>query len=375
MFNLNEYLKDLETIINIESGTGCVAEQTQVAQFFKQKFDELGFITTLHDIGDKTGPMLSCANKKADHYDLMMIGHIDTVFERGMLEKNPFRIDGDKIRGLGVADMKQGSLMMYHIMKCMDKKVLDNLSIIVVFNPDEEIGSIYSMPAYKDIASRTKYCYIYEPERMDGARVIERKGSYGLIAEFFGTEGHSSAIFTKKLKSAINEMVYWITEFNKLHSEEDQTGVNAGVVSGGKAINIVPEYAKLDLGIRLVKKSVVEEVKQTLARCEKHAEEMGIRVNYLKNRFIPPLVPTEEGYAYAKRAEELAKTIDKNFYYVLSGGISDANQIAQFGPITIDGMGPRGTNVHSVDEYMDLNGIENSYKVSKLLIEDLAKNK
>ena len=262
MFNLNEYLKDLEYIVGIESGRGCPDEQRLVAEFFKEKFDSLGWKTKLHDIGGVVGPMLSCTNKDTDHYDLMLIGHIDTVFPRGMLEKNPYRVDGDKIYGLGTADMKQGSLMMYYLMKDMDKEVLDKLSIAVIFNPDEEIGSVYSMPAYKEFAENSKYCYIYECSTLNGLKVIERKGSFGLVAEFFGVEGHSGYVFTNGAKSAIHEMAHWIVEFNKLHSKENDTSVNAGVVNGGKAINIVAEYAKLDLGIRFFNPEIKEREKR-----------------------------------------------------------------------------------------------------------------
>jgi glutamate carboxypeptidase len=319
--------------------------------------------------------MLSCTNKDADHYDLMMIGHIDTVFPRGMLEKNPYRVDGDKIYGLGTADMKQGALMMYYLMKDMDKSVLDKLSIAVVFNPDEEIGSMYSMPAYKDIAQKSKYCYIYEPTSINGLKVIERKGCLGLIAEFFGVEGHAGYMFTNGSRSAIHEMAYWIVEFNKLQDKENDTTVNAGVVNGGKAINIVAEYAKLDLGIRFFKPEIKAKVQETLARLEEHAKENGIKVTYQKNRFISPLAPTEEALEYANHAMEVAKAVDENYHYTPAGGLSDANQIADFGPIIIDGFGPAGAKIHTEYEHLYVDEVEKAFKVSEILITDLANSK
>ncbi len=372
MFNLQEYLKDLETIINIESGRGCPKEQAEVAEFFKEKFDAIGWKTTLTDIGDEVGPLLTCVNREAESYDLMMIGHIDTVFFKGMLEKNPYRIEGDKLYGLGSSDMKQGALMMYYIVKNLDKAILDKLNIAVVFNPDEEIGSMYSRPAYRPIAEKSKYCYIYEATSINHTRTIQRKGCFGLIADFHGVEGHSGGIFVNGAKSAIHEMAYWIVEFCKLESRERDITVNAGLANGGKAINIVAEHASLALGVRYYDVEVQKEVAELIKRLEAHAEEKGIKVTYTKNRFISPLFPTEEGIKYTAHAEEIAKKIDPDFHYKPSAGLSDGNQIADFGPIIIDSLGPAGGKPHTDEEFLCINEIETSFKVSEALIKDLA---
>lgn len=375
MFDLNSYLEDLKTIMSIESGRGCPEEQAEVAEFFKAKFDELGWKTTLTDIGNKVGPLLTCVNRDAESYDLMMIGHIDTVFFKGMLEKNPYRIDGDKLYGLGASDMKQGALMMYYVVKELDKATLDKLNIAVVFNPDEEIGSMYSRDAYKPIAEKSKYCYIYEATSMKHTRTIQRKGSFGLIVDFHGVEGHSGAVFVNGAKSAIHEMAYWIVEFCKLESRERDITVNAGLANGGKAINIVADHASLALGVRYYDVEVQKEVSDVLKRLETHAEEKGIKLTYEKKRFISPLYPSEEARKYAAHAEKIAKDIDPDFHYSPSPGLSDGNQIADFGPIIIDSLGPMGARAHTDEEHLIISEIESSFKISEALIKDLANSK
>ena len=374
MFNLQEYLVDLEKLVSIDSGKDCVDGQREVALFLKEKFDSLGWQTELHDIGTEVGPMLSCVNRKADKYDLMMIGHIDTVFPKGYLEKNPFRIDGDLVYGSGVADMKQGALMMYYLMKEMPKEVIDDLSIVAVFNPDEEIGSRYSMSKYKAFAEKSKYCYVYEATPFTGKRTIERKGAFGLTAEFFGKEGHSGYAFTNGAKSAVNELVYWITEFNKLHSAERDTTVNSVILNGGTASNIVPGYGKIKTGIRYFIKEEIEQINKTLLHLQEHANEQGIKVE-CAIIIEPPLVPTKEGYQYAKEVAELVKGIVPDFDYEAKGGLSDGNHIGQYGPIVIDSLGPTGANVHTDKECIKLSGIEESFNVSTLMIKDLTERK
>ena len=145
--NLDQYLKELEHLVNTDSCSDDPKGLDLMAEFFSDRFRKMDWIVETKNFAPQSGTCVVCKNREAEHYDLMMIGHIDTVFPRGMLEKNPFRIEGDKIYGLGVADMKQGALMMYHIVKNLDKEVLDKLNIALIFNPDEEIGSIYSRPA------------------------------------------------------------------------------------------------------------------------------------------------------------------------------------------------------------------------------------
>ncbi|MBR2499063.1 MAG: M20/M25/M40 family metallo-hydrolase [Clostridia bacterium] len=374
MFNLKEYLADLEKLVSIDSGKGCVEGQLEVANFLKDKFDGLGWQTQLQDIGTEVGPMLSCVNRQAEAYDLMMMGHIDTVFPKGHVEINPFKIDGDLAYGSGIADMKQGSLMAYYIIKEMPKEVLDKLNIAVVFNPDEEIGSRYSAKAYKDIAQKSEYCYIYEATPLDGKRTIERKGAFGLTVEFFGKAGHCGYMFTNGAKSAVNELAYWILEFYKLHSEQRNTTVNSVVLEGGTASNIVPGYAKLKTSIRFALKDERDNISKTLTRLQEHAKEQGISVE-IQIIDEHPLIPSEKGYRYAKEVEQLVKTIAPDFSYELKGGLSDGNIIGQFGPIVIDSLGPMGNAVHTDNEHIKISKIEESFNVSTIMIKNLAERK
>ncbi len=80
--DMNQYLSDLEYLVNIDSGPDCHEGQSKIAVFFKRRFDEIGWNTKVHDLSPHVGDCLVCTNRAADHYDLMLIGHIDTVFPR-----------------------------------------------------------------------------------------------------------------------------------------------------------------------------------------------------------------------------------------------------------------------------------------------------
>lgn len=78
---VQEFLKDLEKVVNVDAGTACTEGVKQVAETFKQHYEGIGFTARLVDLGDKVGPALFATNKpEATHYDVMLNAHLDTVF-------------------------------------------------------------------------------------------------------------------------------------------------------------------------------------------------------------------------------------------------------------------------------------------------------
>jgi len=104
---LSSYLQDLEYLVNIDSGSEDREGLNAVASFFSSRFRDMGWIVAEHDLAPDSGTCLICTNREAEHYDLMLMGHMDTVFTRGTCAQRPFRIEGDRAYGPGVCDMKQ----------------------------------------------------------------------------------------------------------------------------------------------------------------------------------------------------------------------------------------------------------------------------
>jgi len=372
--NINEYLKNLEYLVNIDSGPNCDDGLCKVADFFQGKFDEMGWIIESYAFPPQ-GKCIICKNREADHYDLMLIGHLDTVFPAGTAAERPFRVDGDKAYGPGVLDMKQGSLLMYYILSELPEEINNKLNIIAVFNPDEEIGSIYSEKVYAKYAEITDYAYIYEGASADGARCVERKGSIGLTIGFNGKAGHCGYVFTNGAKSAISEMARWIVRFDSLQSEERNTTVNVGIANGGMKSNVVAPYAEMKVDIRIPNNAELERVESTLAELLIEAEERGIGIDIKKKSVSRALVLTDEGKSYVKHVEDLTKASGIDYFYRYRGGLSDANKISHYGAICLDAMGPSGDDDHCPDEYLNIDSVIPSYDLSMLLIRDLADRK
>ena len=140
--NLDDYVKKLETVVNIDSGTTDTQGVTKVAKKFVQWFSDIGFYAEEVSFDDVVGHGVFATNdKNAEHYDLLLSGHIDTVFAHGTAEERPFKREVNLAYGPGVADMKDGDLIiLWGLTKALVNGTLEGKKVAVVLNPDEETG-------------------------------------------------------------------------------------------------------------------------------------------------------------------------------------------------------------------------------------------
>ena len=358
-FSVETFLRQLEPLVNTDSGLGNPDGATQTGLMLAEMLTERGWILERHKVSDKCGECMVLKNREADRYDVLMVGHTDTVFPTGEAVKRPFTRDEKRAYGVGVLDMKQGCLAMVWILNSLPREVLDKLNIVVVFNPDEEIGSPYTKELTDSYARRTEYGMVFEAASTDGPHTIQRKGMMRVHMEFLGKAGHAGYAFDNGGISAVYEMAYWITQLiSRFHNPETGTSVNAGVAKGGQAVNIIPDQAEVELDIRYEKLSEMEKVKACLEELTAHAEAAGVKLVTKKYSTTPPMEPTEKTDALCELAKEVCAEIGQTFATKKRGGLSDANHISACGCTTIDGLGPTGDFDHSEDEYLELSTIE-----------------
>lgn len=373
--DLRAYLKDLEYLVNIDSGSENIAGLNTIASFFSSRFLDMGWIVTEHDLAPHSGKCLICANREAEHYDLMLMGHMDTVFVQGTCAQRPFRIEGNRAFGPGVCDMKQGCLMMYYLLRDLPSQVNEKLNILAVFNPDEEIGSIYSKSVYIPYVQKTDYTFLFEARSSLGPCCHQRKGATQWNVEFTGKTGHCGSVFTNDARSAISEMARWIVALDQLQNKEKDTSVNIGIVRGGTKPNVVAEQATMSVDIRYSIPEETQRVEETLSRLLLQAQSNGIQATIVNKHGKLPWVPSEKATAYLEHISALTAQAGIPLTYRARGGLSDANIVAQYCPVCLDGLGPAGGRGHSPEEYMLLDTIEPCLQTVQLLMQDLADNK
>ena len=372
--NLQSYLEDLEYLVNIDSGTENAKGVNKVADYFVQKFKDMNWDVKEIETKEDFGKCVICTNREADHHDLLMIGHTDTVFPNGTCANRPFTIDGNRAYGPGVCDMKHGCLMMYYLIKNQSKEIIDKLNIVVIFNPDEEIGSIYSKDIYGEYARKSDYAFVYEASLENTGCCAERKGNIVYQIEFFGKSGHCAYIQTNGARSATHEMGKWIVKFDSMMNLEHGTTVNVGIANGGIKKNIVAPEAIIIVDVRFSDPNEEKLFDKMVEEMTADAKTRGIKVNISSHR-KKALKPTSTTIDYLKHVEQIAKQKGIEFKYAPRGGVSDANIIATHGTICLDGLAPTGGLAHCPEEFMLIDSIIPYYNLSKTLIEDLANNK
>lgn len=238
-FDRNQYLRELETIVNIDSGSRNPAGTREVAAFLEEKYRQQGFLTELVSVGPEVGPVLVATNAPDEPIDLLFIGHTDTVFLDGEASRRPFKIEGERLYGPGVYDMKGCSLLTAYLLENLPEELKGNLNICVIHNPDEEISSFYSREVIIEKAKTAKFAFVMEPSSADGSMIKERKGIEKLKIHFKGRPSHAGDA-PQEGRSAINELAHWIVRMNTLIDYDAGVSVNAGTIQGGSVPNVVP---------------------------------------------------------------------------------------------------------------------------------------
>lgn len=370
--DLERYLRELETIVNIDSGQGNPEGITTVGNFFADRFAMMGWIVEKYDLRPHTGNCTVVKNREADHYDVMLVGHVDTVFEAGEVAKRPFRRDEKNCYGVGVIDMKQGCLSMLHILEALPEAVNEKLNILAIFNPDEEVGTPWSAPILQRYAKICDKVFVFEAGGDNGEITVERKGQTTLSVTFHGRAGHAGYMFTNGALSAVTEAVHWVNTLAAFHSCKEDTTVNVGIFRAGDKGNIVAQTAEVVWDIRYSCKEISGQIAQCIDNLIRHAEEQGYRVEIHDRKCVPALVPDERTLAYAERMKAVAARMGRSFALKKRGGLSDANHLAACGPVCVDSLGPTGDFDHSEREFLAIDTIEPHTRFAYELICDLA---
>lgn len=370
-FSLEDYLKELADIVNIDSGSHDPAGVARIAGFFEGRFSSLGWKTAIHRFHDGVGPCLEATNQVRDTYDILVVGHMDTVFPLGTAAERPFTIKGDRAYGPGVIDMKASLLSAWHALRLLDKAgALKDKSVCVAFNSDEEIGSCHSRQWLEELARKSRYALIIEPARANGALVLKRKGVGRYMLEFSGVAAHAG-VDPEKGASAIHELGHWIAALAKMNNYAAGTTVNVGLVSGGTASNVVADRAYAEVDIRIIDMKEAEKIERLMRDLSAKPRTKGVTVKVAGGINRPPMNPSEKTLQLCQRVEDIGTDLEMNIKWATTGGGSDGNFCAALGVPTIDGLGPVGGGTHGVNEYLEVDSVQPRLNLLSALIAKL----
>ena len=356
-----KFLVDLETIVNIDSGSRYVPGLEAVSAFFQKRFQKIGWTTTNYSFDDGKVPCLEAANKPISvddsAFDLLFIGHMDTVFEQGTAAARPFSRDEKRAYGPGVSDMKGGLVTMLHIAELLQQTaVAKDITIAMAFNSDEEIGSRGSRPWYEGLATKSRCVFVFEPWRSTGERILQRKGGGNFDVICHGKAAHAGAA-PEDGANAVIELAHQILAVKELARGDHGTTVNVTVIEGGTADNVIPDYAKASVDVRIAQVDEGHRIEDRFEALGRNVHTPGVRVEVRGGINRPPMAPSEKTKQMWKQIAAIGEAIGLEMTLTTTGGCSDGNYTAALGIPTIDAMGVRGGCAHSQDEYIELDSI------------------
>ncbi|MEA5092426.1 Carboxypeptidase G2 [bioreactor metagenome] len=365
-FDLEKYLSDLEYLVNIDSNASDKQGVEKIATFFKQKFSKDGWFIKEYYANLLLGPCVEISNTQDDQYDLLLLGHMDTVFEVGTAAQRPFKILGGRAYGPGVTDMKSGDLMGAYVIEGMaNQQILAPLKVCLALNPEEEKGSKFVRKWLEDLARKSKYVIVLEHARGANEHVQERKGLGRYTFKFQGIAAHAGN--NPELgRSAITEMAYWIGKLTDLTDLPEGFTINIGTVAGGEAANIVASEANMVVDLRLVRLEQEKKFNDCIIRLKEHAKAKEVKIEVSGGITRPPMFVTLKTEEFMTLVNSVSENLAMPCKWCKAGGGSDGNFSAALGIPTIDGFGPLGGSAHTDKEYLEVEAIE---PAAKLLLE------
>jgi len=370
--NREEMVELWRNLVNIESGSYNKNGIDTIVNKLKNILEAENFSIDILDFKNAGATLIGKSKYGGNEKPICLTGHMDTVFKDGALEKNPFTIKDGIVYGPGVIDMKGGIVALIYAIKALNSINYKKRPIKVVLIGDEEVGHTNSNLS-EVLPKEFKECcatFNLETGRIDNAIVTQRKGCASFILEVHGTAAHAGNDYEKG-RNAILELSHKIIDIQNLTDIDEGTTLNVGIVNGGTAGNVVPEYAKATIDVRFLKKNKLEEITKKLEKVANKTYVEGTESKLTCEAVMHPMETisgTKELFEILRKAS-LELGLDEPYEKTVGGG-SDASYSTMIGVPALCGMGVQGKYQHTDKEYGYL---ESLFERTKLLASTILK--
>ena len=351
---LPENLRFLERMVSMESPSFDKPLVDKFVRFAGSRFQEIGgeieYVAT-ERFGDQM--LARFSGKSSDR--ILLLGHSDTVWPAGEIEKRPFKIGDGRVFGPGVFDMKAGILLMWMAVGALSRMrgALER-SVTVLLTSDEEVGSNSSRALTESEAARCRAVFVLEPSLPGGVLKTARKGVGQFTLKAVGRAAHAG-IDPLKGVNAIEEISRQILKLHRLTDVVQGTTVTVGVVQGGTRSNVVPAEAAAEIDVRITSMGEAERVTRAIGALAPELPGARLEVSGSINR--PPMERTSDTVRLFEVARRIAAQIGIDLKEGSTGGASDGNLTSALGIPTLDGLGAVGDGAHAVDEWVDVESL------------------
>lgn len=302
---------------------------------------------------------------------VLLVIHTDTVYPQNATNER-IRHEGAHLLGPGVADAKGGISVLLWALKAFERtRNKKALGWTVLLNSDEEMGSLGSLHLLQSLALNHDLGLVFEPCLPNGDLVGARKGSGNFTWVFRGRAAHAGRE-PEKGRNAIVAMSQCIRKLDALNNALSGISVNVGRVSGGGALNVVPDLAVLRFNVRTDDKTSMLQFQEVLQEITHEMSELeGIECQLDGGFTSPPKVIDAEHQKLFTQIQECGKVLGLNLSMQATGGVCDGNKLSAAGLPNIDTLGVRGGAIHSPKEYCVTESLSERAQLVFLLLQQL----
>jgi glutamate carboxypeptidase len=356
------FVSSLEQMVNVDCGSYTPAGVDAIADLCEGRFRSGGWEVQRRAHvpepgGGRLGDLVIGTLRGSGGPSILLMGHMDTVFDEGTVAERPFRIEGDIAYGPGVSDMKGGLLAGFFAVGILQEAGYDGFGqITYVCNPDEEIGSPFSGPMIRELAGQHDAAFVLEGARENGDIVSARKGITDYTITIHGRAAHAG-VEPDKGRNAVLQAAHTIIALQALNGRWPGVTVNVGIARGGTRSNVVPERCTLHVDVRSPELATLEAAEAEIERICHDTEVPDITVDVSGDGWHRPMEKKEGGVRLAQIAIDVAAELGFQVRDAATGGASDANTTSAAGTPTIDGLGPIGGDDHAPGEWLDLSSV------------------
>ena len=384
-------LDTLKELVSIETGSRDLDGLTQATELIAQRFRAQGaqvdFIeptdaTTyrMADTPPKIGRMVRAVFKGSGSKRILLIAHVDTVYLKGMLAKQPFRIDGNRAYGLGISDDKQGVAMVLHLpqmLKALNFNEYGTLTIIV--NADEEISSPGSRAALSDAGAAHDAVLSFEATRHNEDKLSLATSGIGSVElKVEGRASHAGGAPERGI-NALYELSHQVLQMRDLSEPQVGLKLNWTISQAGTNRNVIPAHATAQADVRVLRVADYDRIEAAVReRMKKQLlPEAKVTMNFERRR--PPLEATDASRKLAAHAQTVYAELGRKLVVddqPEGGGTDAAFAALKTKAPVIERFGLPGFGAHSADdEWVLVDAIEPRLYLAARMIMDISRGK
>ena len=343
------FLAELEEIVALETPSGEKRALDAFADMLAAKARSIdgGRVELVPDPANGTHVRAEWPGSAAGR-PALVLGHYDTVWPLGTIERMPFRTNDDRAYGPGILDMKAGLLQGLWAIRLYRDRGGDR-PIVLVVNSDEETGSESSRALIEAEARRCAFALALEPALDDGSLKTSRRGLTRYRISVTGRASHSGLAPGAGV-NAIDELCELLQQVTHLNDPDQETDVNVGLIEGGTRFNVVAAQASAEVGARV--KTPAEGRRVATVFDEMQPRREGASVAVQGGPLWPPMELTPATAELGNRAVALAAELGFELGTGHAGGAGDACTCAAVGTPVLDGLGAVGGGAHAEDEHI-----------------------